>query len=235
MSGIGLLNEKPLHASLKEWYAQPGDRFEQPVDGYVVDVVRDGLLLEIQTGNFASIKTKMKALAASYKVRVIYPIACEKWIVKQPRIGIGRASRRKSPKRGRVEDLFWEMVSVPWLPTYANFALEVVLIREEEVRRFVGGRKWRNRGWRTEERRLLEVVDRRLFEKPADWRGLLPKSLDTTFTTQDLSKELGIERQLAQKMTYCLRGMNVIDLIGKQGRGNLYQVAATQRRKRKAG
>ncbi len=61
MSGIGLLNEKPLHASLKEWYAQPGDRFEQPVDGYVVDVVREGLLLEIQTANFSSIKTKMKA------------------------------------------------------------------------------------------------------------------------------------------------------------------------------
>jgi hypothetical protein len=32
MSGIGLLNEKPLHASLKEWYAQPGDRFEEPAD-----------------------------------------------------------------------------------------------------------------------------------------------------------------------------------------------------------
>ena len=28
MSGIGLLNEKPLHASLKQWYAQPGDQFE---------------------------------------------------------------------------------------------------------------------------------------------------------------------------------------------------------------
>ncbi len=37
MSGIGLLNEKPLHASLKEWYAQPGDQFEVPVDGFVID------------------------------------------------------------------------------------------------------------------------------------------------------------------------------------------------------
>jgi len=27
MSGIGLLNEKPLHASLKQWYARPGVRF----------------------------------------------------------------------------------------------------------------------------------------------------------------------------------------------------------------
>jgi hypothetical protein len=56
MSGIGLLNEKPLHASLKQWYARPGDRFEVPVDGFVIDVVRDDLLIEIQTRNFSSLK-----------------------------------------------------------------------------------------------------------------------------------------------------------------------------------
>lgn len=39
-SGIGTLNEKPLHAALKGWYARPGDRFEVPVDGYLVDIVR---------------------------------------------------------------------------------------------------------------------------------------------------------------------------------------------------
>jgi hypothetical protein len=37
-------------ASLKKWYAQPGDRFEVPVDGFVIDIVRDDLLLDIQTG-----------------------------------------------------------------------------------------------------------------------------------------------------------------------------------------
>jgi hypothetical protein len=38
--GIGSLNEKPLHAALKEWYARPEDRFEASVDGFVIDVVR---------------------------------------------------------------------------------------------------------------------------------------------------------------------------------------------------
>lgn len=235
MSGIGLLNEKPLHASLKEWYALPGDRFEQPVDGYVIDLVRDDHLLEIQTRNFAAMKSKLKALTSTHQVRVIYPIACEKWIVKLPRTVIGKATRRKSPKRGRVEDLFWEMVSVPWLPANPNFSVEVLLIKEEEVRRYVGGRKWRNRGWRTEERRLLEVVDRRVFNQPADWRDLLPQSLGGTFTTHDLAESLHIDRTLAQKMAYTLRGMNVVELIGKQGRGNLYKIAKAQRQRRKAG
>jgi hypothetical protein len=66
MSRIGLLNEKPLHASLKQWYAQPGDRFEVAVDGFVIDIVRDDLLIEIQTRNFASINSKLCKLTQSY-------------------------------------------------------------------------------------------------------------------------------------------------------------------------
>jgi hypothetical protein len=115
MSGIGLLNEKPLHASLKKWYAQPGDRFEVAVDGYVIDIVRDDLLLEIQTGNFASIKSKVTNLVRSHQLRLIYPIAQEKWIAKPAKDDSSGVSRRKSPKRGRMEDLFWEMVSLPQL------------------------------------------------------------------------------------------------------------------------
>jgi hypothetical protein len=224
MSGIGLLNEKPLHASLKEWYAQPGDRLEVTVDGFVIDMVRDDLLLEIQTSNVASIKSKLINLVRAHRVRLIYPIAQEKWIVKLAKDNGGRETRRKSPKRGRVEDLFWEMVSLPQLLAHPHFSLEVLLIQEEEVRRYEGKRKWRRRGWVIEERRLLGVVNQRLFEEPADWRGLLPESLGESFTTRDLAEAMGISRQLAQKMAYCLRKVRVIELIGKRGRANSYAV-----------
>ena len=73
MSGIGLLNEKLLHASLKERYAQSGDQFEVTVDGFVINIVRDDLLLEIQTGNFASIKSKLIELLHAHRIRLIYP------------------------------------------------------------------------------------------------------------------------------------------------------------------
>ena len=169
MSGIGLLNEKPLHASLKQWYARPGDRFEVPVDGFVIDIVRDELLIEIQTRNFSSIKSKLTTLARSHHVRLIYPIVQEKWIVRLPTGDRVTAVRRKSPKRGRFEDLFWELVSIPQLLSNPNFSLEVLMIREEEVRRYEGKRKWRTRGWVIEGRRLLDVVDQRLFGASADW------------------------------------------------------------------
>ena len=223
MSGIGLLNEKPLHASLKEWYAQPEDQCEVAVDGFVIDIVRDDLLLEIQTGNFASIKSKLTNLARTHQIRLIYPIAQEKRIVKLARDDRGGVTRRRSPKRGRVEDLFWEMVSFPQLLANPNFSLEVLMIKEEEVRRYAGKWKWRRKGWVIEERRLLGVVERKLYDEPADWRAFLPEDIGP-FTASDLAGAIGIRRLLAQKMVYCLRKVRVVKLIGKQGRANLYRV-----------
>ena len=221
MSGIGLLNEKPLHASLKQWYARPGDRFEVPVDGFVIDIVRDDLLIEIQTRNFSSIKSKLNKLAHSHRVRLIYPIVQEKWIVRG-------ATRRKSPKRGRFEDLFWELVSIPQLLLNPNFSLEVLMIRQEEVRRYEGKRKWRTRGWVIEGHRLLDVLDQRMFVHSTDWLRFLPAGLES-FTTGDLATVIATRRELAQKMAYCLREAKMIELIGRRGRANLYRVACTPR------
>jgi hypothetical protein len=223
MSHIGLLNEKPLHASLKQWYARPGDRFEVPVSGFVIDIVRDDLLIEIQTGNFASIKSKLTHLVLSHRVRLIYPIVLEKWIVRPEGRG-SRMVRRKSPRRGRVEDLFGELVSIPHLLSNPNFSLEVLMIREEEVRRYAGKRRWRSGGWAIDARRLLEVLDQRVFQELADWRAFLPQGLPS-FTTSDVATARATGRELAQKMAYCLRHARVIELIGRQGRANLYRPA----------
>ena len=228
MSRIGLLNEKPLHASLKQWYARPGDQFEVPVDGFVIDIVRDDLLIEIQTRNFASINSKLCKLMRSYEVRLVYPVVVEKWIVRLPAANGGIAVRRKSPKRGRLEDLFWELVSIPQLLSHPKFSLEVLMIGEEEVRRYEGKRKtWRRKGWVIEGRRLVDVLDRRLFEKSADWLEFVPDGLPS-FTSKDLATVADTSTELAQKMAYCLRHGRMIEMIGKQGRANLYRVANGQ-------
>ncbi len=219
---IGTLNEAPLHAALKTWYAQPGDRLEVPVDGFVVDIVRDDLLIEIQTGNFSSIKQKLRALTEQHPVRLVYPVARNKWLVKLPPDGKGDPRRRKSPKHGNYAHLFDELVSLPYLLDHDNFTLEVLLIHEEEIRRYVGDRAWRRRGWAAEERRLLEVVDRRLFASPADLACLVPADLPEPFTTADLSNAIGERRRLAQKMAYCLRKMHVLTPVDKRGNAILY-------------
>jgi hypothetical protein len=218
--GIGLLNEKPLHASLKAWCSVDGDRFEVAVDGFVVDIVRGDCLVEIQTASFGAIKKKLARLLTTHRVRLIHPVATEKWIVQ--RDGRRPPTRRKSPKRGRVEDVFRELVSIPHLLTHRNLVVEVLLIREEEARRRAR-RRWRGPGWAVEERRLLEVVERRVFESSSDWRALLPPGLDS-FTAAELAGALKIRRDLAQKIAYVLRHASIVDFSGKRGRSYLYSV-----------
>ena len=192
------------------------------MDGYVVDIVRGDLLIEIQTANFSAIRPKLTALTAAHTVRLVYPIAQEKWIVKVAPDGARTLSRRKSPKRGSVEEVFSELVSLPKLLANPNFGVEVLLIKEEEIRRHDGARRWRRGGWVTHERHLLEVVGRKGFETPADVNRLLPASLADPFTTHDLARAIGRPRRLAQQMTYCLREMGLIQVAGKRGRAVLY-------------
>jgi hypothetical protein len=97
------------------------------------------------------------------------------------------------------------------------------MIREEEARRHGGRRSWRRRGWVVAERRLLEVVERRVFETPADWLALLPEGIGP-FTARDLAAARGIRVELAQKMAYSLRAAGLVASIGRRGRANLYAV-----------
>ena len=134
MTTIGLLNEKPLHAALKVWCRVDGDLVEVPIDGFVIDLVRDDLLIEIQTRGFSAMRRKLDRLLDSHAIRVVYPVPAEKWIVKLDEGG-SEMSRRRSPKRGIPADVCAELVSFPSLLSHPNFTLEVVLTVEEEIRR----------------------------------------------------------------------------------------------------
>jgi len=186
-------------------------------------VVLGEQLIEIQTGNFSAIRQKMESLVRDYPVRLVYPVAVEKWLLKEPKpVERDGQTRRKSPRRGRLSEVFDELVSFPELMRNPNFSLEIALIREEEVREYQGGRHWRQNGWKTTERRLLEVVECKTYLTPADLAKLLPDSLPRNFTTAEMAEEMRVSRRLAQKAAYCLRRMGVLTPIGKRGRSNLY-------------
>ena len=225
---IGTVNEQALHAALKAWYARPGDAIEVPLDGFVVDIVRGDLLIEVQTRHFNAIKRKLTDLTARHRLRLVYPIARTKWIVRLAEDGQTALGRRKSPRRGRVEHLFAELVRIPRLLAHPNFSVEVLLIDEEETRRHDGARGWRRRGWVTQERRLLAVVGQRRFETPADLCRLLPEALPEPFTTAELALALGEPRWLAQKMAYCLRELGALAPAGKRSNAILYAHAANK-------
>ena len=218
---IGELRERSLHAELKSWYALPRDRVEVPMDGYVIDLVRRGTLIEIQTRGFAKLKRKLTRLVHTHRVRLVFPIAKRKWIVTTDTRG-QVLRRRLSPKRGAYRDLFAELIRIPHLMTDPNFTLDVLLVDVEEMRCADGRGSWRRRGISVLDTRLLDVRGRRRFRTPADLARLLPARLQEPFTNRALADAAGISPAAAGEMTYALRHMGALSVVGKRSRAYLF-------------
>jgi hypothetical protein len=168
-------------------------------------------------------KRKLKKLLPHHPVHLFHPIPAEKWIVRQTADGqpIGR---RKSPKRGRLVDIFAELVRVPHLLPHPNLAVTVLLTQQEEIWRDDGQGSWRRKRWSVHDHRLLTVVDQCHFESTDDWLALLPDDLPRPFTNRQLAAALACRINLAQKTSYTLRHAGIIEVAGKEGNAWLYRI-----------
>jgi hypothetical protein len=221
VSDIGVLREGPLHAAVKAALARPGDRLEVPVGRFVIDLVRaDGELVEVQTGGFGALGRKLDALLDDHRIRIVHPVAAERRIVRLDEQGEVLGVRR-SPKRATAAEVFDKLVAFPSLLTHPNLTIEVLLLREDHIRR---PRPVTTRGRTRDpgERRMVEVLDQVLLRTTADILAALPELPDEPFTTRELAALLRCGTQLAQRTLYCLRAIGLVEPAGKRGHAPLY-------------
>jgi hypothetical protein len=221
-TSIGTLHEKSLHAALKLWYKESKDKIETRVENYIIDIVRDDLLIEIQTKNFSAIKRKLEKLISNHKILLVHPIVKDKWIINVDSLSQIIISKRLSPIHHSYVDIFEELVRIPELISNPNFSIELPLVQIEEYRRNDGKGSRRRRGWSVFDQKLVRVLEKKAFYTPMDFLMLKPTSLKTPFTNKDLAESLNKPLHLTQKMTYCLRKMGLIRIIGKKSRSLLF-------------
>lgn len=224
-AGINLYAEYSLHAQLKHYLAQPGDRLETAVHGKVVDLLRaDGEIVEVQTGHFGQIKLKLLFLASQgYRVRLVYPIAVQTEIRRLNPVTGELLSQRRSPKRGSFYQLFAELIRAPELIAALNITIQAVIVKSIDVKVRDGTGSWWRKGDRTVDRELAEVLSSQSFSCQSEWLTLLPASLPEPYTTSTLAESLGIKRAQARQMLYCFSHAGLIAEQGKQGRMKLYR------------
>jgi hypothetical protein len=216
------MNECSLHSEIKKVYSLSGDKFEFKLGNYIVDILRGNLVIEVQTKNFSALKEKLQVLTENHQVRLVYPLTEKKWITHITKDHIV-LNTRKSPRKGRLTDLFCELVMIPHMIGEENFSLEVLFIDEEEIRCDDGKGSWRRKGVSVKERKLLKVNDRILFQTKADFLKILPEGLNEVFNNRELAKLAKVSVRTAQQITYCLRKGGIIRLAGKNKRELLHQ------------
>jgi hypothetical protein len=154
------------------------------------------------------------------KIRLVHPIAQTKWIVRSNKSGTA-ISRRKSPKSGRAEHVFSELLNIPDLICHPNLSLLVLLVELEEHWRDDGKGSWTRKHWSIADRVLIDVVSEHEFKSLDDYRRLIPAELSIPFTHKQLANALNAPVWLSTRMSYCLRKMGCLHTVGKQGRSLL--------------
>lgn len=217
--------ETSLHRQLKERYCTVGSLVEQRVGRYRIDVVQPNQLVEIQLASLTAIRDKIAKLVEEHRVLLVKPIIAQKHLVKLQKSGGQVVSRRRSPKQGKLLDLFEEFVHFTRVFPHRRLTVEVPMLEIEEWRYpGHGRRRWRHANDHLkEDQQLIEVLEVHRFRSAADLCRLLPKKLPQPFHTGQLAEGLGVQRWIAQQMAYCLREIGAIQTVGKQRGAWLYK------------
>lgn len=228
---INTYNETSLHNELKNRYAEiTQGKTEQKIGKYICDIeTSDGNIIEIQTRNLTKLTAKIaNLLQDKRKVCLVYPLVFINYIERYNDNG-ECLSKRKSPKKHTIYNLFDELMGIYPILLYKNFTLEVLFIEQVEIRQVTdkpvqNETKTRRRlkPWIKSNKQLKTILDKKTFSKPQHYLSLLPKDLIRPFCASDLAKtEAGSN---AHKMLWVLHKMELIERVESQTRSYYYKI-----------
>ncbi len=223
-----------LHQQLKEHYVASTTQHEVVVDGFRIDAIDSrGQLIEIQCASLSAIRSKIARLVSGHDVIVVKPLAARKRITTLHRRGGDVVSSRFSPVKHTLAHLFLELVHFPVFPS-ARLRLDVLLTEQEEIRVPPTERSsWRKK-YSVEDRSLVTVQRCVKLRTAKDLWNALELTLPETFTTSDIEEAGQIPRWLAQKLAWCFRRMEFLEVCGKTGNSMIYRQVRRARKRRPA-
>lgn len=247
---IGTLREKRLHAAVKLYLCSDETCHERPVTDLlraeeeapakarrmVADILRDGHVMEVQTGGFFPLKPKIAwyLTHTPCRVTVVHPIPAVKYLSWIDPADGSIISRSRSPKRGRVRDVAKELY---WLSDFIGnplLSVRILLLEVEEYRLADGWSKDKKRGSNRYERFPTALLGDVTLTTPADYAEyFLPPALsapDTagnypTFTAAVYAKATGIRGRATYSMIHLLERLGLVaEQEEKAGRSKTYRV-----------
>jgi hypothetical protein len=237
---INTYSESALHKTLKNLYAlEQGYRTEVECDGKIYDILDpQGNVIEIQTKNVSKLLEKAtSALKNGRKVKIVYPVVVEKHIELYGEDG-NRISKRKSPAKGSIYDIFPELTGLFSVLLNKNFSLDILevtmterRIRTQEPVQSANGKRRFCKNWNKTDKILDNILASYTFSKAADYTALIPLQCLPVFSAKELAAALKTDKSLpasaatrAYIMIWVLKKMNLITQQEIKNRSHYYSV-----------
>lgn len=217
---IGTYSEGTLHAMMK-YAAEPDKAYHEfPVCGYIADIFKDGEITEIQTRDFRRLNEKLCAFLPSYKVNVVYPIACVKYISVLDGETGEMSKGRRSPKKEKAYSILPELYFIRDHLQHPDLNVHLCFFELTEYRMVNPKRKTRLMRFDRVPQRLIST----LTVKNGDYSLLLPCDLPCEFTASEFSKKTGIRGVRLSGAIKALQAAEVIRPCGKRQRATVYEI-----------
>lgn len=235
------LNESDLHRTLKNFYAaQYEGQTEVNTEGHVYDILsKDGIVIEIQTKNLAKLLPKLlDSINNGHKVILVHPLVITKIIELYNEDG-KLLSKRKSPVKGSIYDLFRELTGIYPILLNKSFTLEVMQINITEQRvktsspvQAQNHRRRFKKDWIKTNKKLDEILKTTALKTAADYLDFLPEEIRNStedFSSKELKNTLAKQfpkrtAGLANLILWVFARMDLIEFTEKKSRSNYYKI-----------
>ncbi len=222
--GIGTYKENTLHNVLKNYFEPHNENHEIKIGNFVADIVGENGVIEIQTGSFNAMRKKLTAFLEVCDVTIVYPMCKVKWLYNIDDNTGEVISKRKSPKKGTVQDAFFELYRIKNFLNNERLHFKLIVLEEAHYQT-INKVSYRGKKYRIDRVpiEIIEEID--IFDK-YDYKKLIPKELYTseTFTAKDFAKSSKCSHRIAQIGLNILFSIDVVERVGKDKNAFLYKV-----------
>ena len=223
-NGIGTLGEKTLHAVLKNYFEKNENNHEIKIGSYVSDIKNDAGIIEIQTGNFDKLRKKLKLFLETDNVTVVFPIAEIKWLLWINEEMGEVTKKRKSPRRGKIYDIFYELYKIKDYLKNPKLKLCIVMLELHEYRYLNGWSEDKKKGSHRCDRIPIDILDEIYIDNIKDYEKFLPEAagFKFPFTAKDYKTYTGVSIKYSQTALNILSSLGVIHKVSKLKNAVLY-------------
>ncbi len=219
---IGIQKEKILHKIMKYYIEEDNKKHEIKVDRMYADVKNDNHIYEIQTQNFNMLRHKLDVFLPNYQVTIVYPTSRIKMLYMIDENGELIRST-KSPKKGTPFSVLPELYKIKDYLTNANLDIKVIYLDMDEYRTQTPKKHYHSKGYERYKQVPLVIVKEYELNGKEDYISLLEEyHLPKTFTVLEFSKIVKLSYNKAQSAIQVLKSLEVIKLMGKVGRKNIW-------------